>query len=381
MKKKFICFLSFVAVFGLWSCSSDDLLNVDPVDTGKVTSVSIDKSFEKAQDLFNSFRPKVTRSEEMGQIDYPDYFGGCYIDENGTLNVLVKGKLENNVALLSSVVGSDGVSYEECLYSRNELMSLKEQIANYVVNNSDSPVSKNIDFTAFSCKKNRVIVGLKSCSDSDIALFKSIVLDAEPLVFIASDTRNVEQGDVASGQQIYAGGYNGSVGYKANYGGDTGFVTAAHLVGSGESVYLGSNHSQKIATCKTAMHQGTVDAAFCSMNSGWYMNIGVYGQSYVNINPYEGNTVEGSWVKKYGYNGYSEGYVIDESYDTWVSNVYMMDLAKTTYASTGGDSGGLILSQTNGYIMGIHQSGSNGTGNYCKVGNINYMLGITLATW
>lgn len=87
MKKKFICFLSFVAVFGLWSCSSDDLLNVDPVDTGKVTSVSIDKSFEKAQDLLNSFRPKVTRSEEMGQIDYPDYFGGCYIDENGTLNV------------------------------------------------------------------------------------------------------------------------------------------------------------------------------------------------------------------------------------------------------------------------------------------------------
>lgn len=69
MKKKFICFLSFVAVFGLWSCSSDDLLNVDPVDTGKVTSVSIDKSFEKAQDLLNSFRPKVTRSEEMGQID------------------------------------------------------------------------------------------------------------------------------------------------------------------------------------------------------------------------------------------------------------------------------------------------------------------------
>lgn len=85
--------------------------------------------------------------------------------------------------------------------------------------------------------------------------------------------------------------------------------------------------------------------------------------------------------EKYGYNGYSEGYVIDESYDAWVSNVYMMDLAKTTYASIGGDSGGLILSQTDGRIMGIHQSGSNGTGNYCKVGNINYMLGITLATW
>ena len=30
----------------------------------------------------------------------------------------------------------------------------------------------------------------------------------------------------------------------------------------------------------------------------------------------------------------------------------------------------------NTYIIG-----SNGTGNYCKVGNINYMLGITLATW
>lgn len=33
------------------------------------------------------------------------------------------------------------------------------------------------------------------------------------------------------------------------------------------------------------------------MNSGWYMNIGVYGQSFVNINTVEGTTVEGSWVK------------------------------------------------------------------------------------
>lgn len=260
-------------------------------------------------------------------------------------------------------------------------MELKKQIADYVINNTSSSISKNIDFVSFSCKKNRVVVGLKSCSGSDVELFKSVVLDAEPLVFVASDTKNVEQGDVASGQQIYAGGFNGSVGYKANYGGYTGFVTAAHLVGSGEDVYLGSDHSQKIATCRTAMYQGTVDAAFCGMNSGWYMNIGVYGQSFVNINTVEGTTVEGSWVKKYGYNGYSEGYVIDESYDAWVSNVYMMDLAKTTYASISGDSGGLILSQTDGRIMGIHQSGSNGTGNYCKVGNINYMLGITLATW
>lgn len=55
--------------------------------------------------------------------------------------------------------------------------------------------------------------------------------------------------------------------------------------------------------------------------------------------------------------------------------------AKSTYASVGGDSGGLILTQTDGRIMGIHQSCGNGTGNYCKVGNINYMSGITLATW
>lgn len=381
MKRFVIYLVGFFAVLGLWSCSSDDLLNAEEVNVEEVTLTSAGESFEKAQNLFDSFRPKVTRNGELGQIDYPDYFGGCYIDENATLKVLVKGKLENSVSLLSSVIGSDGVSYEECLYSRNELMELKKQIADYVINNTSSSISKNIDFVSFSCKKNRVVVGLKSCSGSDVELFKSVVLDAEPLVFVASDTKNVEQGDVASGQQIYAGGFNGSVGYKANYGGYTGFVTAAHLVGSGEDVYLGSDHSQKIATCRTAMHQGTVDAAFCGMNSGWYMNIGVYGQSFVNINTVEGTTVEGSWVKKYGYNGYSEGYVIDESYDAWVSNVYMMDLAKTTYASTGGDSGGLILSQTDGRIMGIHQSGSNGIGNYCKVGNINYMLGITLATW
>lgn len=381
MKKNAVLLFGFMTVFSLWSCSSDDLLDVSSVNTEDVLMASVDDSFEKAQKLIDFFRPKVTRSESITRVDYPDYFGGCFIDKDGMLKVLIKGDFNDNARVLASAVGSDGVVYEKCLYSRNELMDLKQQIADYMINNKYSSVALNLDYVSYSCKQNKIIVGLKDCSDTNVRLFKEKVLDSAPLIFVESDNENLIQSDVASGQSIYSGGLTASVGYKANYSGYTGFVTAAHFVGSGDDVYLGSNHSTKIATCMVAMYQGTVDAAFCSMESGWYMNVGVYGNSSVNVSQYEGATVEGSWVKKYGYNGYTEGYVVDESYDTWASGVYMMDLARTTYASVSGDSGGLILSQTNGYVMGIHQSGTSTGGNYCKVGNINYMLGTTLATW
>lgn len=34
---------------------------------------SVDDSFEKAQKLIDFFRPKVTRSESITRVDYPDY--------------------------------------------------------------------------------------------------------------------------------------------------------------------------------------------------------------------------------------------------------------------------------------------------------------------
>lgn len=44
------------------------------------------------------------------------------------LKVLIKGDFNDNARVLASAVGSDGVVYEKCLYSRNELMDLKQQI-------------------------------------------------------------------------------------------------------------------------------------------------------------------------------------------------------------------------------------------------------------
>lgn len=372
-------------MLSITACTSDDIMNSDKTLQNQ-SSESTNDAFAKAQLLFNSFKPKVTRSEVSTPSEYPENFGGCYIDETGILKILIKEYTNNEISTYTSTIGTNGVVYEECMYSRNELMNLKKQIAEYIISNENSSISQNIDFVAFSCKKNRVVVGLKNMSESNISTFKREILDAPSLEFVYSNTTNIEQGDLASGQGIVGnyvtnGRNSGSVGYKAEGSGYTGFVTAAHVVDTGNTISLATNWSTNVATCEKGMHQGTVDAAFCKMSSGWNMLLAVYGVTYNPINPFEGTTVEGSWVKKYGANGYSEGYVINDSYDTWVNSVYMMDLAQTTYGSTGGDSGGLILSQDNGYIMGIHQSGGSAGGNYCKVGNINYMLGLTLATW
>jgi hypothetical protein len=381
-------FLFYVALFGtlfISSCSDD--LPVSEPDVVENGIVSADISFRKAQDLFDSFRPKVTRGEESRLIEYPENYGGCYIDEEGELHVYITTDFVQTQNDFKTVIGMDGVKYEKCLYSRNELMNLKRQISEYILQNQDAAISKNINHVAYSAKRNRVIVGLRDYSDANVNAFKSLIVNSPAIEFIQANTVEVEQSnDIASGQEI-VGTYvstiernSGSVGYKAYYGSSLGFVTACHVVETGDTVSLPTDWSTNIAVSEIAMHYGTVDASFCKMSSGWNMLLNVYGETFNPIVPFEGVTVEGAYVKKYGYNGYTDGWVVDESYDANISGVYMMDLAKATYASAGGDSGGLILSGDNGYVMGIHQSGGN-LANYCKVGNINYMLGLTLSNW
>lgn len=334
--------------------------------------VSADISFRKAQDLFDSFRPKVTRGEESRLIEYPENYGGCYIDEEGELHVYITTDFVQTQSDFKTVIGTDGVKYEKCLYSRNELMNLKRQISEYILQNQDAAISKNINHVAYSAKRNRVIVGLRDYSDANVNAFKSLIVNSPAIEFVQANTVEVEQSnDIASGQEI-VGTYvstiernSGSVGYKAYYGSSLGFVTACHVVETDDAVSLPTDWSTNIAVSEIAMHYGTVDASFCKMASGWNMLLNVYGETFNPIAPFEGVTVEGAYVKKYGYNGYTDGWVVDESYDANISGVYMMDLAKATYASAGGDSGGLILSGDNGYVMGIHQSGGN-LANYCN---------------
>lgn len=381
-------FLFCVVVFGAFiisSCSDD--LPVSEPDAVENDIISADISFKKAQDLFDSFRPKVTRGEENYMIEYPENYGGCYIDEDGELNVYITTDFDNTQRAFSTIIGTNGIKYKTCLYSRNELMNLKRQISEYILQNENAEISKNINHVAYSAKNNRVIVGLKDYSEANVSAFKSLIVNSPSIEFVQANTVEVEQnGNVASGQGI-VGTYistternSGSIGYKAYHGNSLGFVTACHVVEEGDGVSLSTDWSTNIASSEIAMHYGTVDASFCKMSSGWNMLLDVYGETFNPIVPVAGVTVEGSYVEKYGYNGYTTGWVVDESYDAYVCGVYMMDLAKATYASTGGDSGGLILSGDNGYVMGIHQSGGN-LANYCKIDNINYMLGLTLSNW
>lgn len=55
MKKNAVLLFGFMTVFSLWSCSSDDLLDVSSVNTEDVLMASVDDSFEKAQKLIDFF--------------------------------------------------------------------------------------------------------------------------------------------------------------------------------------------------------------------------------------------------------------------------------------------------------------------------------------
>lgn len=192
MKKKLL-YAALFGSLGVLSCSGNSPASKH--DVAEDSLISADVSFKKAQKLVDSFKPEVMCGGENRLIEYPENYGGCYIDEDGELNVYITTDFDKTQRAFQSVIGTNGVNYKECLYSRNELMDLKRQISEYILQNKDAAISKNINHVVYSAKRNRVIVGLKDCSDANVNAFKRSVVDSPAIEFVQANTAAVEQSD------------------------------------------------------------------------------------------------------------------------------------------------------------------------------------------
>lgn len=383
MKRHLIYLVSFMTVFGLWSCSSDDLgLEVnDKQEVKSLVSVSATDAYNV---LLESF---ISKSRSVEDISYPDFYGGAYIDK-GELVILspIRFLGKDNY---EAILGRGNYRLEGCDYSYKELEDVMSIIDKYKLENKESSVSNNFYSYEISEKDNRVKVYLQEYSDEAIASFKNEVVDSPIIEF--SKALGVP---VFCSSIVYPGeciqpvnGAPGTAGYRAKYvsGGSTvyGFVTCAHVVPSGDDV----KYNGKVMATGDASrwkHSGSIDATFCVFKNGYELSndIALSGRTLSTTVKLAG---VGTPIHKYGFlTSETDGEVTNTNATYQVGKDFVLKNAtKVKIDALGGDSGSVVYGDTNityGILSAIEvddQENPTGYAWYIKATLINSEFGIS----
>lgn len=370
--KKFFSLLSVLFLMGsfITSCTSDvfdessDFTNVDE-------SQQVDAR-EIGNKLLESFGMTSTRS--LSDSEYPDYYGGGYI-KNGKFHVFVVGDFLQNKSLLARSIGNySNLVYVKGNYSYSELKGILSTISNFINDNKDSDIAKNIRYYRLNDFENNVSVELEECTNENIESFKANVVNSPAIIFKKYEREYQMHNTLSPGSTIVknidGSFYPGSVGYRAIRFGNVGFVTAGHVYATNEDVY--NLDREVIGYCQYSIKANSTDAAFVVITDFSYTidNGSLEGEEY--------NIWAGDYVTKLGQTiPISEGYITSTSTSVNASGVLLTDLAEATYLSANGDSGGAVYLSGNNKVVGIHQGSTNFTALFTKLSNISPVLNVT----
>jgi len=117
--------------------------------------------------------------DRLGNVSYPSYFGGVYIDYYGNLIVLVAGSNQLHMDVLMRIDGVESLRVVEFSYSelRNTMDMLRDAIP------FDSTGNNIANGWYLDVKGNRVVVELANYNLRNINLFRRTILDSPMLVF------------------------------------------------------------------------------------------------------------------------------------------------------------------------------------------------------
>lgn len=380
MKKKLFLLLT-VAAFLMPSCS-DDLGE----EHNHVTSEQNKELREKQKDasslamnLSKSLCSNVTKS---GVSDYPDYYGGTYINENGDLVVLVVGDTAQYKPVLSKMAKSSNIIVEPCRFSYNTLLKTIDQLNELIINKETTDILQNFKIQCFGIQdnKNTVFVALEDCSSTNISLFKQQVLDSPNIVFEQAEGKiEFNYTELYPGSRITTS-VGGSMGYRALLNGTPGFVMSGHVAkGLNVPVYY---YNELVGYTSKLQVYGAVDAAFVPTGA-FFSPSNLTIQRNVLSSRDETMGVNSIVNMEGMISGYQWGAVtrtnLTISGTAGGMSVTITNVTAARYNCDEGDSGGVVYSDANN-IVGIHEAKNKTTGEayYVLAKNINAAFGLTL---
>lgn len=148
----------------------------------KTRHIKESTSSSQCQKLMDSFE-----KTETGELIYPDYYGGSYIDDDGGLVVCVvaaNAKEKKSVSKsIEETINAKDFRIRNVKYSYHELEEMME-LLNHIPNRE---VAKNWSGHFLSESDNAIFVQLKDVSEEQISLFQKEVTDSPMLRFVQGE--------------------------------------------------------------------------------------------------------------------------------------------------------------------------------------------------
>ena len=299
----------------------------------------------------------------LTSIDYPEYYGGAYVDESGELVVNFFGTKHYAKKKLKEIIGhSDGYKLKPVRYSYSYLLKQKEILDDLLQSYKKKTLLKFVNSYGIDDQKNSLIIRVRSFDEENISNLKKEFTDFEHIIFQFGEC-DVEQTDVNPGRQITGShGGNSTVSFRAFRGGTSGFVISGHAArnagGNFHEFRIGGTTVGRVATW---MVSGQVDSAFCNATNNAVLNRTVW-QNGVTLPGTTGTILQNATVVMAGQLSGIQSGIITNTNDTSTNNESgTLNGVRASYTSAGGDSGAPIYrpSGNQGNIVGIHAR-SNG---------------------
>lgn len=311
-------------------------------------------------------------SQNLYSINYPDYYGGKYINDEGNLVVeiitsSIPKKSDKTYQNFSNIISNrDDITIKYVENSYNELDIVNQQIISYFKseNEFEGFIGSYIDE-----KRNLVIVELENDSASSQNKFKNEVINSNLIKIVNGTMAMFSASTLNSGAPlptVAPPGGHCSVGYRAKLNGVAGFVTAGHCVKGIEYIIDGDVKTSKI--------EGNIDAAFVSFGKYTPSNAlqyNTYPSTTLKLNESLLYLAPASPLAKSGATtNLTIGNVATTSWSGYVSDgskkYYLTDLLKAELNCTDGDSGGVVFTTDSkgnlgGYVLGIISACSHST--------------------
>lgn len=323
----------------------------------------------------------------FGDVDskrqYPDYYGGAYINKNDDyiINVVEGSELwkEN----LKSRIDLTNVGFNTVKYTYKKLLEVRNDTSMMI---KEEPFCKNYIACGIDNESNKVNVYAIDTDSEMQKDFLSRVSIPDIYKFVKSDRVTPEATTIYSG----GGTQEGSIAYRAKLGTTVGVITAAHNV-----PYLGYLHTtggSSFAQCIYRTINYNADAAFCSItDTSAYVPSNTIDSIGATLGTVLSDPPQNALVYKhaFGLSGYTTtyGYVSDPAYQTSITDPFdiystysVVDLTLASYQSEFGNSGGLIFRiggvSPTVYTVGVHHGSISAGAVYSKASNIAGTLGV-----
>lgn len=196
MKKTntYLFFISIAIIFSTAACNQQHKKGEES-NVSESTMANAGTTFnQSAEELFERLMASFSNDWMEREADpnlYPAYYGGSFVNNNGTFVVTVTGNPEEHTKRLAEILDTDDFNVETVQYSYRQMMQVMDKIDAFLMNSAipeDHPLINRFAGAYPDVMENRVKVLLTEVNDATIRLFQKDVVNSPLIIF--------EQGDL-----------------------------------------------------------------------------------------------------------------------------------------------------------------------------------------